>query len=371
VEPSLEFRRSPREARLALGLLVLLTAAGLALGWNRGRLPVRQPTSPASGENPTSPDLALYRDVVAAVRGGANYYDVARNKIPAYGFPIASPLNWRLPTYAWVFGALPGPRWVQAALGLLSLAALVVAYRGAAAITGPWQAAFTTLLMLGVVRWALDGDAYLAQEPWAATLVLLSLGAHALGGRWRIAAVLAGTAALLFRELALPYCGLAFVCAAWHRRWREAAGWAAGIALFLAFLAWHVTQVRAQLAGLQAGSGAGLAQWFYCGGLDFVLLTTRMNGLVFAAPAMVLWLYLLAALLGLGHRTDETSRLACLAGIAYLLAFAIVGRPENFYWGLIPAPLLAWGLSSAPAALSRLWEDASLARGRSCISPQR
>jgi hypothetical protein len=166
---------------------------------------------------------------------------------------------------------------------------------------------------------------------------------------------------LLFRELALPYCGVACLCAAWKGRWWESAAWAAGIALFFGYFAWHVVQVREQLGAGEAAAGGGLAQWLRFGGLDFVLLTTRMNGLIFAAPAAVLWLYLLASLLGLSHRHDETCRLACLAALAYLLAFAVVGRPENFYWGLLAAPLLAWGVAQAPSAIADRLRRAGLA----------
>ena len=339
--------------RLWLAGLALVTVAGLALAWNRGQLPQREPTAPTATANPTAPDLDLYRQVVAEVRGGRPYYAAAREQIPAHGFPIASPLNWRLPTYAWLFALVPGPRWIQAALVLLSIAALAATFVAQKRDGGAAPAIATMLLLVGVVRWALDGDAYLAQEPWAATLIALSLAMHALGGRWRAAAVATGIAALLFRELALPFCGIACLSAAWNRRWRESAGWAAGIVLFFAFFAWHVAQVRAQLTEIAAPGGAGLVQWLRLGGLDFVLLTTRMNGLLFAAPAGVLWLYLLAALAGLAARTDETSRLACFAALAYLLAFAVLGRPENFYWGLLPAPLLAWGAAHAPAALAR------------------
>ena len=342
------------QSRGLLAVFALLAVLGSALGWSKGQIPRRE-MQPAAA----APDLQLYREVVAEVRGGKSYYDAARVKIPQFGFPISSPLNWRLPTYAWLFALLPLPRYVQALLVLLSLAALLLAYRAQTKNGPALVAAFTVLALLGVVRWSLDGDAYLAQEPWAATLIAISLATHSLGGRWRSASVAAGTTALLFRELALPYCGIACLSAAWNRRWRECAAWAAGIALFFAFFAWHVSQVRGQLAGMEAAEpGAGLAQWLRLGGLDFVLLTTRMNGLLFAAPAALVWLYLLASLVGLAHRGDETSRLACLAALAYLLAFAILGRPENFYWGLLPAPLLAWGTASAPAALARLWQAA-------------
>jgi hypothetical protein len=92
-----------------------------------------------------------------------------------------------------------------------------------------------------------------------------------------------------------------------------------------------------------------------------VLLTLRMNSLLFAAPAPLLWLYLLAAVVGLSRSRDEASQLACLTAAAYLVAFAFVGRPENFYWGLLPAPLLAWGVADFPRAIGQLWTAAGLA----------
>ena len=98
----------------------------------------------------------------------------------------------------------------------------------------------------------------------------------------------------------------------------------------------------------------GLSQWLRFGGLDFVLLTTRMNSLLFAAPGWLLWLYVLVALVGLSRDRSQASEVACVAALMYLLAFAIVGRPENFYWGLMPAPLLAWGAASGIKTLLAL-----------------
>ncbi len=351
--------RSPHAARVELALLALLAVLGAALAWDRGRLPRREPSpQPGAIAEAVAPDLQLYGEVVADVRAGIPYYAAARQRIPAHGFPISSPLNWRLPTYAWLFARFPGPRWVQAALALLSLAALALAFRAQRQSSGVAAAVVTCCLLIGVVRWALDGEAYLAQEPWAATLLIVSLSAHALAGRWRWLAVAAGTLALLIRELALPYCGVACLLALWNRRWREGAAWAVGIGLFMAFYVWHVGQVRTHLPAAEAAAGSGLSQWLRCGGLDFVLLTTRMNGILFSAPGPLLWLYLVACLLGLASSATETSRLACLAAAAYLLAFAVVGRGENFYWGLLPAPLLAFGLHAAPRALAKRWTAA-------------
>jgi hypothetical protein len=357
-------------------VLAVVVVAGCGLGWNRGQLPRRgEPiAAQATGDaveceaETIAADLALYRDVIADVRAGQGYYDAAARRIPQYGFPTSSPLNWRLPTYAWLFSWLPGPRWVQAALVVLSIVALALAFSAQARTIGPVAALFTTVFLFGVVRWAIDGYAYLAQEPWAATLLVISLAAHALAqshrGRgtewWTVVSVTVGVAALLFRELAFPYCVLACLFAASKRRWPEAAGWAAGISLFLLLMAWHVWQVKLHTPGTTQSTG-DLGQWLRFGGLDFVLLTTRMNSLLFAAPGWLLWLYLLLALVGLADNRDETSQLACLGALGYLLVFAVLGRPENFYWGLMPAPLLAWGASSGPGAIARLWRGAASA----------
>jgi hypothetical protein len=200
---------STANSRISLILLATLAISGAALGWNKGRLPERT-AAPRVGcvesaladethHQQIAPDLALYRDLVADVRKGGNYYDAARQRIPQYDFPIASPLNWRLPTYAWLFALLPETAWIQVALVALSIAALTLAFAAHRQTSGIGYAALTTLLLVGVVRWSLDGQAYLAQEPWAATLIVLSLAAHALGARWRSLAIAAGITAHFFR----------------------------------------------------------------------------------------------------------------------------------------------------------------------------
>jgi hypothetical protein len=336
-------------AWIAIGL------AGLPFAFGAGQLPRRDP-APASV--PTveaiAPDLSLYLEVIARVRGGENYYRVAAEAIPGRGFPTASPLNWRLPTYAWLLSQLRCAGWIQLSLIGLSLVALTMVFAARLRQDGILVALVTTLVMIGVVRWSIDGYACVAQEPWAATLLVISLAAHAaarFAPGWRYVSILTGLAALFIRELALPYCGIAGVVALWHGRRREAAVWTLGIALFFGFYAWHVDQVRQQLA-LTGGTAAGdVSQWLRLGGLDFVLLSERMNGLLFKAPGVVLWLFLIASLVGFAVSSNDTSQVAGFSAAAYLIAFAFLGRPENFYWGLIPAPLLAWGVGSLPCML--------------------
>src|SRR4029079_15510695 len=127
-----------------------------------------------------SADLALYCEVIARVRRGEDDYAAARDAIPRYGFPIESPLNWRLPTYAWIFSWLSSPAWIQLSLITLSVVALGLAYFARMKISGVGPAAITTFLLFGVTAWSIDGYAAVAQEPWAATLVIISLAAHSL-----------------------------------------------------------------------------------------------------------------------------------------------------------------------------------------------
>ena len=44
--------------------------------------------------------------------------------------------------------------------------------------------------------------------------------------------------------------------------------------------------------------------------------------------------------------------------LGYALAFAIAGRANNFYWGLVIAPVLFMGFAFAPRALTSLWRRA-------------
>ncbi len=360
--------------RAAAIVFVLLAVAGVVLGWDKGRLPERGEVVAAEATvgQEIAPDLALYRDVIAEVRGGRGYYAVAGEKIPQYGFPIASPLNWRLPTYAWLLSRLPNKCWIQAILLLLAIAGMYLTFVATSRRWGVPAGGLTTFLLFGVIRWTFDGHAYLAQEVWAAVLLVISLAALAMGEEsdttndgnknsllfYRCLAIVAGILSLMFRELALPFCVAACCVATYQRRRWEAASWAAGIALFFGFFAWHVGQVKGQLAEMElaAASSSGLSQWLRFGGLDFVLLTTRMNSLFFASPSWLLWMYVLLALMGLSKCRGAASQVACVAALLYLLAFAVAGRSENFYWGLLPAPLLAWGAASGAISILNQWQ---------------
>lgn len=88
-----------------------------------------------------------------------------------------------------------------------------------------------------------------------------------------------------------------------------------------------------------------------------MLTTVRMNYHLNALPegwGFVLFLYVACALLGLCGARNERDTLLLGSTLLYLLAFCVVGRKENMYWGLMVAPLLAFGLGRAHFVI-RAW----------------
>jgi hypothetical protein len=270
----------------------------------------------------------------------------------AHRFPTGSPFNFRTPTYAWVLGALPNDYWGRGLLVLITLAALVANFSGELRELGLVGAAGGALFFLGVAKWCLDADGIYSQELWASMLIALSVGLYSLG--WRYPAVAAGLLALFFRELALPYCILAGGLAWWRARRFESALWFLGLVLYGLFLLWHGHEVGLRMTDADVAR----SDWLCFGGLKFDLVTARMSDYLYAAPGWIVALYLSVALIGLvGWRTERGVLAACVV-VVYLAAFSVVGNPYNGYWGLLYAPLLAFGLPRAPAALADLLQAA-------------
>lgn len=350
--PSTEKPNDSSDARWRLVILLSLLVSGLFLTSGLGELP-RPHVDAAAEPVALATDLALYEAVIDRVREGEDYYAAAGELLPKYGFPVSSPFNWRLPTSAWLFAKVPHNEWMQFLLIILSLLAWLwsgwVKWRTSGSVFATVALLF---LLVGVLSWSMDGKAYLAQEPWTATLLLCSVAAQNSGGRGRYAAAALGTAALFLRELALPFCGVALLVQAWHRRWGVAVAWGVGMAAFTVFYMWHVHQILAVEVESNEPIGAGFAQWIRLGGLDFVLLTLRMNQWLFTAPAWLLWLFLVLSVWGLAVDLLDATLVGSV--LAYLLIFAVAGRPENFYWGLLIAFQLPWGLANAFGAIRQL-----------------
>ncbi|HEV7158157.1 MAG TPA: hypothetical protein VGN38_07365, partial [Caulobacteraceae bacterium] len=137
----------------------------------------------------------------------------------------------------------------------------------------------------------------------------------------------------------------------------EAGAFAAALAISLLALAWHGWQVSL-LTGPADVASPG---WLGLGGWPFVVSTARWNFIALRLGAWVGAVIAPLALLGAGGRDDHLGRRLFVLLAGYEAGFMVFGRPENFYWGLITAPILAVGLCFAPRALGDL---ARAARGR-------
>jgi hypothetical protein len=181
---------------------------------------------------------------------------------------------------------------------------------------------------------------------WSGVLLGLSVCAYGQG-RWGWG-LLAGTAALFFRDLAAPYCLASAAWAVWRRRWGEAFAWAVGLAAYGVFFLMHVEIVRSYM---QPGDMAHNHSWLRLGGLPFVISLVQVNAYLLVSPQWLSALYLPAALLGLaGWRSPAGGRATGAVGL-YLVLFAFVGQPFNQYWGSLIAPLLCFGAARCPWVL--------------------
>jgi hypothetical protein len=332
---------SPPTDRTVIWALTLVTLTVAGTAWCVGAA-LAPPSAPlATGGT----DLRLYRAIVEHVHAGESYYDAAGRELRAYGYATGSVFNWRVPTYAWVIGALPSPSLAKIILASFALVALLLAYAAIQKETGQIPATISVLLLLGVFQWCVDGDAFLSQELWAGVLITLSIGASAKGC-WRIG-VTAGLAALFFRELALPYCIVAAVLARRGKRRPEWFAWLAGFACYGILLAFHASQVLSHISSADRVPES----WVRFGGAPFLLATCRMNLFLFVLPMWVSAFYLPLALLGLAGWRGETGMRVGVTAAAYVMAFAVVGQPFNNYWGLMLAPLLAFGIAGLPTIL--------------------
>jgi hypothetical protein len=325
-----------RRAVVPGAIVAFGVCALFALYWPHSGAPAAAP--PQGGK-----DLEAYRRIVERVHHGEEYYDAAGAELRAGGYATSSLFNWRPPPYAWLLAAFPRPEWGQGLLVLLILATLLFAYTAERQDGNVGRALLLLLLLAGAFLWCIDGDAFFAQELWAGVLITASVSAFAVGQR--TLGVSAGLAALLLRELALPYVAIALILAVREKHWREVTAWTAGLLAWMAFLAWHAWQVRQHLTPFEYTEADG---WIQFGGPAFVIRTTQMNLWLFNLPAWVAVLYLTAALLGLAWWRGPTATRVGLAVVVYLAAFLVVGKPFNGYWGLLYVGLLPFGVVHFP-----------------------
>jgi hypothetical protein len=185
---------------------------------------------------------------------------------------------------------------------------------------------------------AFGPPAYALHEVWAGLLIALSLALYR-PQRWG-ASLAVALLAVGIRELAAPYL-LVMAALAWHEGRRgEAAAWLAGIAA-LAIGLWLHAQSLAPLVLADDRTSPG---WLALGGWHFVLRTLRMNLALLIAPEWLTAIAVPLGLLGLLTRRGLLGDRIALTVLGYCAAFLFIGRPSNFYWGFLLAPIWPLGL---------------------------
>jgi hypothetical protein len=322
---------------------LLLAVFGLLTG------PERERAAPTSG--PT--DIGLYAYAVQAAAHPHTYYAQVIAEQRREGYQLKPFVAVRPPALSFLLAALKTEalrRLAVVALALASLAAWWVRLGREAVV--PLPRAFDLIALVTGALPAVAPQAPYLHEVWAGLLISLSL---ALRSSERFGfAVAIGLAAALIRELAAPYLVVMAVTAVAGRHWREAAAWVLALVLFAAALAAHAHMVDALvLPSDHAGAG-----WMKLSGWPFVLHASQWNAVLAASPAWLTAVLVPAALAGAATWSTSPGRRLAVTLVAYVLALAVVGRPENFYWGLMFAPLLPLGLAracrAAPATLAYL-----------------
>jgi hypothetical protein len=329
-------------ARLGLALLLALSIYGVTV-----TAQPQPPTAVAAG--PIQCDADLYRAIAKRIGEGDSYYLAAAAEHRARGFPLKPFITMRPPLLASVTALVGGPEiggrifqaLVFATLLLLALRLQVIIVQPAPRIAALGLAALATLAIA-------QPELAIWHEAWAATLIALSLAVHR-PDRWGFS-LAAGLAAALLRELAIPFLAVMAFFALTEHRWREAAAWCIAISIAAAALMLHASNVANVIIGTD-GQSPG---WSNGGGWPFIIDMMAKSSAFQLVPTAATAVLLPLALLGwAGWKHPLGARVTCWL-VGMITVFMMVGRPDNFYWGMMLAPLLPVGLAFAPLALADL-----------------
>lgn len=326
-------RITPRQAWVVLSAAVLLIAFGLVLALSAG------PPAPRPGGGA---DARLYEAVIRDVAQGVPYHQAAAREQRVVRAPLRPFLAVRPPLLAESLALLPSPAiraGVLAALAGVTWSAW--AWRLRVLRREPLRYAWALALLAGGTCIALGGGAYLFHEVWAGLLIALALALRTPRS-WALS-VAVGLLAALLRELAFPFLAAMAFLALLERRRLEAAAWSAALLVAGLALAAHAAATDA----VTRASDLASPGWTSFGGWAFILHLAEFNGFLLNAPFWLPAILAPATLLGLVFwREGEIGlgRRAAFVVLGYVLAFCIVGRPDNDYWGLMLSPLLPLGL---------------------------
>ena len=326
--------------RWSFAIAGILTCVGVLQVMRDGG--ARLPRSTARSEG----DAAMYLAIVAGMRDGDSYYQSAGRELVERHYATYPVFNWRLPTLAWAESQLPPAAWISlmVMLGAVTASLWGVALRPVSSRI----AVMVVVAHLAMLPAWMNVLALTFHDFWAGELIACSLACHALGRRR--ASLVTGTLALAIRELALVYVMTMAFGAWWRGRHREAAVWAAVIAVFgLGYLvhAHAVDQVRLP-TGLH-NTWMGWTGWLG------VIRASDTHLLAFLAPRWLVAMVLPWFLVGLWRYSGRARWEVALTATAFAVLIAVAARPDNWYWGwlltpILPAGLAGWASSDARAA---------------------
>lgn len=330
-----------REPALALiaGLIALLAIAC----WSPATAPAPKLRASPSEHS----DLRLYRDIIAGVAAGGDYYEVAAREQRAAGYPLKPFYTFRLPTQATVY-AIFGEHVMRVANWLLCVLVMIVwCFRLRPFLPVPLLGT-AMIMMAGGLGGLLQPVTSIFHEDWAALLLALMIAIRRPEQPWP--AMIAGAGALMVRELALPMIlamgGLALL----EKRWREAAGWAVVVAVFAAYFTAHAYWVsQVVLPSDQASQG-----WASMLGLQFALKSIAKVTMGIGMPPMLAVGLILLSIFGWASVRSGWALRAFLLLFGYGLMVALFARADTFYWALLAAPLSFVGLAFLPKVFADL-----------------
>ena len=340
---------SPRAAWLVIIALALVVIASVA-PTRASRAPtgpiVAQPTQTLAVKR--DEDLALYNAITRRVGNGEPYYPVVAEELRKGNYPLRPFITVRLPTLA-VIGCALGPTATRIALWLLILGTLIVWYRRLdGAFEDRGRRITGVLLVASGMTVAMRPEYAVVHEVWAGLLLALSLALHRPDRWWP--SLMAALAAVMIRELALPFLLLMGAFALFERRPREAAAWAAAASLFGIALFLHAQQVALVTTAADPPSPG----WTTLGGWPAFLRAMSETSALRVFPSWAAAILVILSLFGWTSWRTRTGLFGTLMFAGYAIIFMVLGRPENFYWGLIVSPLLLLGLAHLPQAFADL-----------------
>lgn len=304
-------------------------------------------------ERPRDDDLALYDTVIERVGKGENYYTVAAEEHRRSDYPVTPGWAVRLPTLAYLAAWL-GPVGQMVAAILLMLAVLKVWWDRLAEEAGdPRTRRIGLALVFFGASLGLNRYYFVLHELWAGMLIALAFGLHRPGRKW--GAALAVTAlALAIREHVFPFVLLLGAMAAWRRDWKETAAWGLLAAAFVALIMVHHHYTALQVLPSDRPS----PEWLQMRGLSGWLSNVALSSNLRFFPHWIAGPLIVLSLLGWAGWRTAAGAFGTLLYLGYGLAFMLAGRPDNFYWGAVVAPVMFLGLAFAPRALASLWRGA-------------